>query len=95
MTIDGESAVTNGKEFKGNIRNWWKYYPLKQFGSEGLGYVIIGTFDGHPHFDGEKGNTSFVVSHDEETGMIETLNSCYKLIGNPVEPPFRGDLIND
>lgn len=83
------------KEFKGNLKNWYKYYPVLMTGPEGLGYVIIGTFDGHPHFDGEKGNTSFVVSHDKETGMIETLNSCYKLIGDPIKPPFRGDLIND
>lgn len=79
------------KPHKGKLVKWWKHYPLPQFGSEGLGYLILGIFVDHPEFAGEFGNTSWVISHNEETGEIETANSRYTLIGQPIKEPFRGD----
>lgn len=73
------------KEFKGNLIDWWKHTPLPELKPEGLGYIICGTFEGHPWFDGEDGSTSWVVRHNEELGIVETLNSYYKLIGPPIK----------
>ncbi len=68
---------------KGKLKNWWKHYPSKDWGVEGLGYVICGTFVDHPEFKGESGHTSFVLKHNEELGIVETLNSYYTLVGPP------------
>jgi len=73
------------KMFMGNLTNWWKHTPLPEFKPEGLGYIIRGTFEGHPWLDGEDGCTSWVVRHDEALGLVETLNSYYKLIGPPIK----------
>jgi hypothetical protein len=77
------------KPFKGNLYAWKKYYfnviRLKEFysGDEtypGLGYVIIGFTHPTLHKLGTSLQTSWVVNHDE-TGLIETRNSQYLLIG--------------
>lgn len=47
----------------------------------GLGYLIIGTFVDHPEFGGDRGHTSYVVSHNMDSGEIETRNSRYTLVG--------------
>ena len=77
------------KQSKGKIKNWWKHYPDKCWGSEGLGYIICGTFVDHPDFDGKSGCTSFVTQHNEELGVVETLNSYYTLIGPPIKEPVH------
>lgn len=64
------------KPHKGTLTNWWKQETYTKLG---LGFVIRGTFDGHPQFHGETGHTSFVIAHDETTGEIETRNSRYTL----------------
>lgn len=64
------------KPHKGCIENWSKYDTP----GHGLGYLILGRFLDHPHFAGERGNTSYVIAHNELTGEIETANSCYTLI---------------
>lgn len=64
------------KPHKGSLKNWYKY-EIDAYG----GYVIEGTFVGHPQFNGLFGHTSFVLSHNEETGEIETRNSRYTLVG--------------
>ena len=71
----GDSKGT--KPHYGKITNWCRY-PA----SQGLGYGIdVGRFEDHPIFKGQGGWTSFVVSHDETTGEIETKNSRYTLVG--------------
>lgn len=65
------------KIHKGRITDWYKY----EVGDHGLGYMIQGTFVDHPWFGGEHGHTSYVITHDEATGEIETRNSRYTLIG--------------
>lgn len=79
------------KMHNGNITKWWKHYPATHWERlEGsLGYIICGTFEGHPYFDGEEGHTSFVMRHDEELGFVETANSYYKLIGPPIKEPVH------
>ena len=71
------------KPYKGRIANWAKrevsveaasHYPYN------FGYIIAGDFLDHPQFAGLSGHTSLVVSHDEDSGEIETLNSKYKLV---------------
>lgn len=64
------------KPHKGRIDCWSKY-PVD---GVGLGYRILGRFLDHPAFAGMLGHTSYVISHDQETGEIETLNSRYTLI---------------
>lgn len=65
------------KPHKGSIKNWFKYDSDK-----GLGYLIRGEFVDHPAFAGlPDGHTSYVISHDEKTGEIETRNSRYTLVG--------------
>lgn len=63
------------KPHKGSLKDWFKY-------EVGDGYIICGRFIGHPQFNGEHGHTSLVLSHNEETGEIETRNSRYTLIGS-------------
>ena len=64
------------KEYKGVIVNWAKV-PVE---GHGLGYRICGDSVDHPVWRGGSMFTSYVVAHNEETGMIETLNSCYRLM---------------
>lgn len=77
------------KEFKGSIKDWYKFYPAPSCGDEGLGYIIKGTFVDHPDFAGKDGHTSFVVLHHEDTGQIETFNSRYLLVGEAAREPVR------
>lgn len=60
----------------GRIENWYKREC-----SHGLGYLIMGTLLDHPTIPVKHTNTSYIVSHDEATGEIETRNSRYTLIG--------------
>lgn len=72
------------KPYKGCISNWKierrygfvgnPHYP------ENLGFVVHGRLCGHPRSIGMI-RTSLVVSHNSETGYIETLNYQYRLIG--------------
>ena len=62
------------KPYMGKIKDWKKYECVG-----GLGYFIQGTFMGHPQFNGYKGWTSCVISHDTETNQIETENDRYIL----------------
>lgn len=64
------------KPHKGSIESWFKY---KVDGNGG--YIIRGRFVDHPQFAMEFGHTSLVLSHNEESGEIETRNSRYTLIG--------------
>lgn len=80
------------KDHKGSLTNWWVFYPdrAEKFApKESLGYIIRGTFVDHEDFAGEDGHTSWVVSHDETSGYIETMNSRYTLLGAPKRPPQR------
>lgn len=68
------------KPHLGRITSWYK----TEFGAggRGLGYLICGTFLDHPKFMGMSDvHTSYVISHDTETGEIETKNSRYTLVG--------------
>lgn len=49
---------------------------------EGAIHFFTGMFVDHPRFAGKYGHTSYMVSHDEDTGEIETRNSRYTL-GKP------------
>lgn len=73
----------SNKPYKGEIYNVRKYEVpedmSKKYGPN-LGYLFLCSFKNHPQFMGERGNTSLVVSYDEETGEVETLNSRYKVI---------------
>ena len=60
--------------------NWSKGYDNIIFNGKEL-YYIKGKFMDHPRFGGNKGWTSLVLKHDEETGEIETMNSRYTLVG--------------
>ena len=77
------------KPYKGSIKDWYVFYPSPQWKPQELGYVIKGTFVDHEDFAGEQGGTSWVVEHDEGSGEIETLNSRYNLIGDPIRKPQR------
>jgi hypothetical protein len=70
------------KPYRGEIHNWEKrrFDKDRNCLPENLGYVIFGRPKGHPSFS-RSIQTSAVVSHNEETGEIETLNSIYQLIG--------------
>lgn len=79
------------KPHNGQITNWWLHYPLSEFEPpEGaLGYIVRGDLIDHPDFDPRfsNGHTSWVLSHNEATGEIETLNSRYRLVGKPKRAP--------
>jgi hypothetical protein len=89
-------SMKMGKPYKGEITNPVKIYftennePFREdyFGPN-LGYVIRGDVENHPRFQSvfERYGfrTSLVVSYDETTGSLETLNSRYRLISRPVE----------
>lgn len=68
--------MSQPKEYKGVIVNWLKY-PEPNYG---LGYRILGDSVDHPVYKGGEITTSYVVAHNEETGMIETKYSCYRLM---------------
>ena len=79
------------KPHLGRTKNWSK----RPCGS-GLGYLITGEFLDHPHMRGPHCRTSFVVTHDEKTGEVETANSRYRLVdsGEPTRLPgwpWKGD----
>lgn len=75
------------KPHLGKIKSWFKRETDPE---SGLGYQIIGMFVDHPDFKGEVGHTSYVVSHDETTGEIETRNSRYTLEGAELIPKSHG-----
>lgn len=83
--------MNNEKPFKGTVKSWWKVsfdidkaramYPEEDVG---LGYYIRGMVKDHPQFGTSRSptfHTSYVVSHNEETGEIVTRNSRYLLEG--------------
>lgn len=53
----------------------------------GLGYMVIGRFEGHPDFDGYVGHTSYVVAetavNEDGSVEIETRNSRYTVYYAP------------
>jgi hypothetical protein len=65
------------KPHKGRIEQWEKQTAADDK------TIVWGVFANHPEF-GENvfGHTSYIVSHDEATGEIETRNSRYTL-GTP------------
>ena len=69
----------NEKPHKGKIVDWVKV-PVGDRGE-----VVFGRAIDHPEFAGHSIRTSFVVSHDEATGEIETRNSRYTLVGSPTK----------
>lgn len=73
--------IIDGKLHHGRIVNWTKASLTKK----GLGYVIFGKFLDHPRYTGIDGHTSYVVTHDEAMGEIETCNSRYTLVGKEGE----------
>jgi len=83
------------KTHHGRITNWWLHYPLSDFTPpEGApGYIVRGDLIDHPMWDARdpwmkgRGNTSWVLRHDEATGEIETLNSRYSLVGKAIREP--------
>lgn len=81
------------KPHKGTIKNWFPYYfdrkETEEYYKEpvGLGFLIRGTFVDHPQFGFARGShTSWIMSHDEKTGEIETRNSRYTL-----DPPSMAE----
>ncbi|MHC2284474.1 hypothetical protein [Bradyrhizobium barranii] len=70
------------KPHKGAINNWKRY-------EHGDKVFIWGEFVDHPRFAGFYGNTSYIVSHAEATGEIETLNSRYTLVGPELTREFE------
>lgn len=76
-------TMTNNKPHKGTMSSWRRY---RVEGCAGLGYIIMGKFDTHERFAGMRGHTSCVMSHDLDTGEIETLNSRYTLVGPEMIP---------
>lgn len=76
------------KPHKGVIIDWRRvamtpeqieYYKNKGEDT-GLNYYIKGTCVNHPNYGyGPMFRTSWIMSHDEETGEIETRNSRYTL----------------
>lgn len=82
--------VMTDKPDHGRIKDWSKD-PC----DGGLGYLIVGEFLDHPYLRG-RCHTSAVVSHNSETGEIETRNSRYRLVaeGEPTRMPgwpWKGD----
>jgi len=79
------------KPYKGEIAHWRRRLlnPVLDnvaiYGPN-VGYSITGIFKNHPEFGNVPGYTSIVVSHDLETGEIETLNSRYTLLGGEIGP---------
>ena len=70
--------MSSDKPFKGNITHW----RVQHYGDAKL---VWGVFNGHPEFpEGSFGHTSQVVRHNEATGEIETRNSRYMLVGEPI-----------
>lgn len=71
------------KPHHGRITSWFRDRNVTD---RGLGYVIIGKFMDHPTLgkDDSPCHTSCVLAHDDATGEIETLNSRYTLVGDPL-----------
>lgn len=65
------------KPHKGKIKHWTKV-------SYSHGDIVYGRAVDHPQFAGTDIHTSYVLSHDEATGEIETRNSRYTLVGPAV-----------
>ncbi len=75
------------KPFKGNLYNWckvacdWYGYDTTPFGAEGY-YYILGYTSEQIKKLGTIRATSRVVYHNKVTGLVETLNSFYRLVGD-------------
>lgn len=77
------------KPHKGCIANWNKVmrnsmtWDVSASNPEGAnkGYDIIGLFIDNPDFGTAKSRTTLVLTHDEETGEIETTDAFYRLLG--------------
>ncbi len=63
------------KPHKGRIGRWTRITTLNDK------VCVAGLALEHPEFGGHYMRTSYLVSHDEETGEIETRNSRYTLVG--------------
>jgi len=73
-----EVQKVTDKPHKGRIDRWTKLtFPL--------GTIVFGRALEHPAFAGSEIRTSYVVSHDEATGEIETRNSRYTLVGKELK----------
>ena len=80
------------KPYKGEISNYriiefvgdGNSYDPEKYGPN-LGYIVQGIFHNHPVFRGlsAAGATTSLVVKRYEDGFIDTLNSRYKLIGDP------------
>ena len=68
------------KPFMGTVKNWKRVYDLTS-PVGGLGYAIYGKIYKNNGIEYGPIRTSFVVTHDSRTGIIETNNSIYYLIG--------------
>lgn len=71
----------SSKLHRGRIKDW----VFVEF--EDGHRMVNGLFLDHAAFAGKRGHTSFVLSHDEKTGEIETRNSRYTLVGAPESEP--------
>jgi hypothetical protein len=83
------STTEASKPYKGEIIDLRKVWVKKDNESEyrkdifgpNLGYIFYCTFLNHPTYGfSPGGRTSLVVSYDEKTGDLETLNSRYKVV---------------
>jgi len=75
-----EAMADPEKPHRGRIEPWFRL-------TVGSRYAIAGVFLDHPDWPGRWALTSEVLSYDEKTGEIETMNSRYTLVGPPVSPP--------
>lgn len=68
------------KPHKGTFINWEIYSRDSWKGqTDHLGFILFGTFHGHPQFGGTRGHTSAIVAVFPDLNMVETLNSRYTL----------------
>ncbi|MGQ3297715.1 hypothetical protein [Reyranella sp.] len=70
------------KPFNGTITGWRRVECQRE---RGLGWFVEGWNADHPTKPAADVTTSEVVSFDEATGEIETMNSRYRLGGPAVE----------
>lgn len=81
-----EPKTCEMKPFKGFFSDWRKVacdsmgWKTRVFGEEGY-YYLQGKFVNHPQFGNQPGHTSCVLHMDEKTGLVETMNSFYIVLG--------------
>ena len=72
------------KPHRGTLKNW---HPQRiRSEPRGLGFILLGTFHGHPEFHGTDGWTSEVIALRPEINEVETRHSRYS-----VEQPPLGE----